>query len=315
MTEVKEHNTFYSEEGVNEKNTKEVDTLWKHAVYNAKKKDYFDLEKECYLCTKHEVPLIRFHAFDDYEEVNAFFSTRFGGESTGYLSSLNLGFERGDSLETVERNYQRICKSAGIHAGNLVLSDQVHDTKIRYVTKEDSCMEQIKKKLKSIDGLVTDQREICLATSYADCVPLYFVDPIKKVIGLSHSGWRGTVGKIGKETVRVMKEHFGCDPADILAAVGPSICQDCYEVSGDVIEKFKEAFDEKDWDNLFYRKNNGKYQLDLWKANESVFRESGICKEHIAVTNVCTHCNSKILYSHRETGDKRGNLCAFLALK
>ena len=315
MTEVKEHNTFYSEEGVNEKNTKEVDTLWKHAVYNAKKKDYFDLEKECYLCTKHEVPLIRFHAFDDYEEVNAFFSTRFGGESTGYLSSLNLGFERGDSLETVERNYQRICKSAGIHAGNLVLSDQVHDTKVRYVTKEDSCMEQIKKKLKGIDGLVTDQREICLATSYADCVPLYFVDPIKKVIGLSHSGWRGTVGKIGKETVRVMKEHFGCDPADILAAVGPSICQDCYEVSGDVIEKFKEAFDEKDWDNLFYRKNNGKYQLDLWKANESVFRESGICKEHIAVTNVCTHCNSKILYSHRETGDKRGNLCAFLALK
>ena len=146
MTEVKEHNTFYSEEGVNEKNTKEVDTLWKHAVYNAKKKDYFDLEKECYLCTKHEVPLIRFHAFDDYEEVNAFFSTRFGGESTGYLSSLNLGFERGDSLETVERNYQRICKSAGIHAGNLVLSDQVHDTKIRYVTKEDSCMEQIKEK-------------------------------------------------------------------------------------------------------------------------------------------------------------------------
>ena len=98
MTEVKEHSTFYSEEGVNEKNTKEVDTLWKHAVYNAKKKDYFDLEKECYLCTKHEVPLIRFHAFDDYEEVNAFFSTRFGGESTGYFSSLNLGFERGDSF-------------------------------------------------------------------------------------------------------------------------------------------------------------------------------------------------------------------------
>ena len=166
-----------------------------------------------------------------------------------------------------------------------------------------------------ISGLVTNVPGICLVTSYADCVPLYFVDPIKKVIGLSHSGWRGTVGKIGKETVRVMKEHFGCDPADILAAVGPSICQDCYEVSGDVIEKFKEAFDEKDWDNLFYRKNNGKYQLDLWKANESVFRESGICKEHIAVTNVCTHCNSKILYSHRETGDKRGNLCAFLALK
>jgi len=96
--------------------------------------------------------------------------------------------------------------------------------------------------------------------------------------------------------VRVMKEHFGCDPADILAAVGPSICQDCYEVSGDVIEKFKEAFDEKDWDNLFYRKNNGKYQLDLWKANESVFGIGNLQGNILTVTNVCTHCNSKILY-------------------
>ena len=198
----------------------------------------------------------------------------------------------------------------------MVLSRQTHTANVRVVTEEDKGKGIVRERdYTDVDGLVTNVPGICLVTSYADCVPLYFVDPIKKVIGLSHSGWRGTVGKIGKETVRVMKEHFWCDPADILAAVGPSICQDCYEVSGDVIEKFKEAFDEKDWDNLFYRKNNGKYQLDLWKANESVFRESGICKEHIAVTNVCTHCNSKILYSHRETGDKRGNLCAFLALK
>ena len=113
--------------------------------------------------------MIRFHAFDDYEEVNAFFSTRFGGESTGYLSSLNLGFERGDSLETVERNYQRICKSAGIHAGNLVLSDQVHDTKVRYVTKEDSCMEQIKKKLKSIDGPMTTIKSLAIVPN-SSCI-------------------------------------------------------------------------------------------------------------------------------------------------
>ena len=161
----------------------------------------------------------------------------------------------------------------------MVLSRQTHTANVRVVTEEDKGKGIVRERdYTDVDGLVTNVPGICLVTSYADCVPLYFVDPIKKVIG-------------------------------------PSICQDCYEVSGDVIEKFKEAFDEKDWDNLFYRKNNGKYQLDLWKANESVFRESGICKEHIAVTNVCTHCNSKILYSHRETGDKRGNLCAFLALK
>ena len=163
--------------------------------------------------------------------------------------------------------------------------------------------------------LLQMKKNVCLVTFFADCVPLFFVDPVKGVIGLTHSGWRGTVGKIGLETVRVMKDEFGCDPGDILAAVGPSICQDCYEVSEDVIDKFKENFDKKYWDALFYKKENGKYQLDLWKANEIVFLEAGITKEHMAISNICTHCNSDVFYSHRTTGDKRGNMCGFLALK
>ena len=97
--------------------------------------------------------------------------------------------------------------------------------------------------------------------------------------------------------------------------MGPSVCLDCYEVSADVIDKFREAFPEENWPELFYKKPDGKFQLDLWKANELIFREAGILPEHMAVTNVCTHCNSKILYSHRTAGDRRGNLCAFLALK
>lgn len=263
-----------------------------------------------------EVPFLTYPLFEKTGVVKSAFSTRIGGVSKGCYESMNLSFDRGDDKDAVMENFQRIASAIGTNCHDMVLSRQTHTANVRVVTEEDKGKGIVRERdYTDVDGLVTNVPGICLVTSYADCVPLYFVDPIKKVIGLSHSGWRGTVGKTGKETVRVMKEHFGCDPADILAAVGPSICQDCYEVSGDVIEKFKEAFDEKDWDNLFYRKNNGKYQLDLWKANESVFRESGICKEHIAVTNVCTHCNSKILYSHRETGDKRGNLCAFLALK
>ena len=163
--------------------------------------------------------------------------------------------------------------------------------------------------------MVTNIPGICLVTSYADCVPLFFVDPVRKAIGPSHSGWRGTVGKIGRVTVEKMMAEFGSDPADIIAAVGPSVCQDCYEVSEDVIEKFRDAFAPETCPSLFYQKPNGKYQLNLWKANEQIFLEAGISPEHIAVTNVCTHCNSKILYSHRTMGDQRGNLCAFLALK
>ena len=163
--------------------------------------------------------------------------------------------------------------------------------------------------------MITNVPGICLVTFYADCVPLYFVDPVKKAIGLSHSGWRGTVGKMGKVTVELMQKTYGSDPKDILAAIGPSICQDCYEVSEDVIQEFRKSFDEEYWPELFYKKENGKYQLNLWRANELIFKEAGIVEEHIAVTHVCTHCNPDILFSHRTTGDKRGNVSAFLALK
>ena len=244
------------------------------------------------------------------------FSTRLGGVSEGFYSSLNLSFDRGDREGCVRENFRRIGEAMGVRCEDMVLSRQTHTTNVRMVTEADRGKGIIRERdYTDVDGLVTNVPGICLVTSYADCVPLYFVDPVKKVIGLSHSGWRGTVGKIGKKTILLMQEKYGSGPADILAAVGPSVCMDCYEVSEDVIERVKGAFEESFWPQLFYSKPNGKYQLDLWKANELIFREAGILPEHIAVTNVCTHCNSRILYSHRAAGDKRGNLCAFLALK
>ena len=112
-----------------------------------------------------------------------------------------------------------------------------------------------------------------------------------------------------------MQSEFGCRPEHILAAIGPSICQDCYEVSEDVIQQFQQAFPENIWADLYYRKENGKYQLNLWKANEWILLNSGILPEHLAVTNLCTCCNSDLLFSHRASHGKRGTLAAFLALK
>ena len=262
------------------------------------------------------VPFLEFPLLRETGIVLHGFSTRLGGVSRGCFSSLNLSFDRGDEEESVRENFRRIGESVGVRIEDMVMSRQTHTTNVRIVTDADRGKGIVRERdYTDVDGLVTDVPGICLVTSYADCVPLYFVDPVKKVIGLSHSGWRGTVGKIGKETVRLMQEKFGSDPSDILAAIGPSVCMDCYEVSGDVIDRVKNAFHESNWQQLFYGKPDGKYQLDLWKANELIFREAGILPEHIAVTNVCTHCNSKILFSHRAAGAKRGNLCAFLALK
>ncbi|WP_072523651.1 peptidoglycan editing factor PgeF [Clostridium sp. Marseille-P3244] len=244
------------------------------------------------------------------------FSTRLGGASRGCYASLNLSFDRGDDPEAVKENFRRIGNALGVDCNDMVLSKQTHTTNVRVVTEKDRGKGITRDRdYTDVDGLITNVPGLCLVTSYADCVPLYFVDPVKKVIGLSHSGWRGTVGKIGRNTIEIMNEKFGCDPSDILAAVGPSVCMDCYEVSEEVIDRFREAFEERYWEQLFYRKPDGKYQLDLWKANQIIFLEAGIRPEHIAVTNVCTHCNSRILYSHRAAGNKRGNLCAFLALK
>ena len=273
-------------------------------------------ERQIFREIEKEVPYLEYPLLTDTKIVHHGFSTRLGGASQGCYASMNLSFTRGDDEAAVRENYHRIAKSIGVKCENMVLSQQTHTTNVRVVTEKDKGKGIVKPlDYTDVDGMVTNIHGICLVTFYADCVPLYFVDPVQKAIGLSHSGWRGTVGKIGKETIRKMEEQYGSDPKDILAAVGPSICKDCYEVSEDVILEFQKNFKERYWKDLFYRKENGKYQLDLWKANEIIFKESGILPEHISVTNVCTHCNSEILYSHRTSGDRRGNLAAFLALK
>lgn len=263
-----------------------------------------------------DTPYLEYPLFQNTGIVRHGFSTRLGGVSKGYYSSLNLSFTRGDEEADVRKNFERIGAAMGIRCEDMIFSQQTHTTNVLAVTDEERGMGLTRERsYHDVDGLVTNVPGICLVTFFADCVPLYFVDPVKKVIGLSHSGWRGTVGKIGKETVERMHTEYGSEPEDILAAVGPSICQDCYEVSEDVAEQFRLQFGEEYWPSLFYKKENGKYQLNLWKANELVFEEAGIKREHIAMTNLCTHCNSELLYSHRTAGDKRGNLCAFLALK
>ena len=262
------------------------------------------------------VPYLEYPMFVESGIVRHGFSTRLGGVSKGCYASMNLSFTRGDKEEDVRENFRRIGKAIGVRCEDMVFSQQTHTTHVRVVTEADRGMGVMRPlEYTDVDGLVTNVPGICLVTFYADCVPLFFVDPVKCVIGLSHSGWIGTVGKIGKVTIELMRKEYGCDPKDILAAVGPSVCQECYEVSEEVIEQFRSNFKKEDWDSLFYKKENGRYQMNLWKANELIFKEAGITKEHIAVANICTHCNSDILYSHRATGDKRGNLAAFLALR
>lgn len=262
----------------------------------------------------YELPLLYFNNLKEKKEIRHGFSTRLGGVSTGIYQSLNLSFTRGDDEAAVLENYRRIAETFHVDLNHVVTSDQTHTTNVVEVSSANGGSGITRERdFNDVDGMVTNEKGLLLATFYADCVPLYFYDPIHEAIGLSHSGWRGTVNRMGKCTLEKMYELYGTEAKDVICAIGPSICQDCYEVSEDVASRFKSEFrDEK---IVVDGCQPGKYQLDLWRANKEVLLDSGVDEKHIAVTNICTCCNSKLLFSHRASQGKRGNLGAFLMLK
>lgn len=265
--------------------------------------------------TQEGVTWLSFPALQDSGMVKHAFSTRMGGVSEGPFATMNFSFTRGDSPEAVRENYRRMAKALGVDLERMVLTWQTHTTNVRVVQEEDLGKGIVKDRdYRDVDGLITNIPGVTLVTFFADCVPLYFLDRKNRVIALSHSGWRGTVCRMGKVTIEQMGCAFGTVPSDVIACIGPSICQDCYEVGEEVISEFAGEFDKRFHDRLFYKKENGKYQLDLWEANRIVLSEAGIPKENISVTDICTHCNPELLFSHRVSADRRGNLCAFLCL-
>lgn len=275
-----------------------------------------DKQPKLQICQTEGVVYLSYPSLEETGMVRHGFSTRLGGVSEGVYASMNLSFSRGDKEAAVQENYRRIARAIGFDWESVVTSDQTHTANVRVVTNRDKgCGLTKPRPYQDVDGMITNELGITLATFYADCVPLYLLDPVKKAVGLSHSGWKGTVGKIGKATVQAMEREYGTNPEDLIVTIGPSICQDCYEVSEDVIEQFQKAFPREQWDGLFYRKENGKYQLDLWEANRQIFLEARVKPENISMPNLCTCCNPQFLFSHRASKGKRGNLAAFLALK
>lgn len=263
-----------------------------------------------------EVEYLTFPLLEQTGIVRHLFSTRLGGVSEGIYQSMNLSYTRGDEKAAVDENYRRIAGILGCGLEDLVCSDQTHTVNLRVVTRADGGKGILRPKdYHDIDGLLTDEPGLVLATFYADCVPLYFVDTKNRAVALAHSGWRGTVARMGRCVTEKMREVYGTRPEDLTAAIGPSICQACYEVGEDVAEAFMQEFRKPGQAaQILEEKGNGKYQLDLWRANEILLQEAGIPAGQIQVTDLCTCHNSDYLFSHRASQGKRGNLGAFLGL-
>ena len=263
------------------------------------------------------VEYLSFNALENYKDIVHGFSTRIGGVSEGVYGTMNLSFAREpENKKGVLENYRRMAAALGVKEDSFVLTYQEHSVNVRIVSSADRGKGVFyDRDYKNTDGFITDERGITLGAFFADCIPLYFYDSKKKVVGLAHSGWRGTCKKMAEVMIKKMNSCFGTKADDVTVCIGPGICIDCYQVSMDVYMEFAKSFLKEDLDIIFREDGYSHFRLDLWKANEIILQNTGVKKENIHVSNSCTACNPDILYSHRILGENRGNMAAFIGLK
>jgi len=238
--------------------------------------------------------------------VNHCFSTRIGGVSTAPQDTMNLAYHMNDKKEAVEENFRRMGTIACFDPEKVLRTRQIHENHLQVVRMGSKVVD-------GIDGLITNDSGLPLASYYADCVPLLFLDPKKSVIANSHAGWRGTSMNMAQATVDKMESEFSCRREGILVGIGPCISQEHFEVGNEVIESFEQNLPQLS--SHMKRKNSEKWHLDLTAMNRQLLIEAGILAENIEVANLCTYSDREHFFSHRRDGSARGNMAAIITLK
>ncbi|WP_243120400.1 peptidoglycan editing factor PgeF [Pelotomaculum sp. FP] len=243
------------------------------------------------------------------------FTTRNGGVGSDPYGSLNTAFHVGDDPENVRANRLNACKALAINPGALVAGKQVHGDNVAVVDGKDMGKGALSyvDALPDTDALVTGTREAPLSSYYADCVPIFLLDPVRKVVALAHAGWKGTVLKIGKKTVNRMRQAFGTDPAKCLAGIGPSIGPCCYEVDDRVIVPLRQEF--PCFSDFIEARSPGRWRLNLWEANRRTLLEAGLLPANIETASICTCCHPETFFSYRAQNGTTGRMAALLMLK
>lgn len=261
---------------------------------------------------KGERQYLTFPQLDDYEELRHLFTTRHGGVSQGHCATWNFGERHLDTDENILQNFELLGQVLGADTDQMVTSAQTHTTNIRTVTAEDRGKGVVRDRdYADIDGLVTDERNIAIITGHADCNAIFFFDPLKQVIGLAHSGWRGTLAGIGAAMVSKMKTEYGCQPSDIIAGIGPSLCQDCFEVDEDVALAF---FDADEAYRQFADRRGCKFHIDLKGIIRHDLLAAGLTEGKLSDMKLCTKCNKEMFFSHRGHQGRRGLMVAAMML-
>ncbi|WP_409305344.1 peptidoglycan editing factor PgeF [Peribacillus sp. SCS-155] len=250
-----------------------------------------------------------------FSGVTAGFTTKNGGIGKDSYESLNTGFHVGDDADIVKGNRAIIAKALGFPLDKWVGAEQTHETKIIKAVNEDmgKGAADYGSSFKGTDGIYTKQRDLLITLCFADCVPLFFISPKHGYIGAAHAGWKGTVGEIARKMINKW-ESEGISPDEIYAAIGPSICKECYIVDDKVIKMVQnllEEYDEKPYNTI----SKGQYQLDLRRLNAMLIQKSGVPASQILTTQLCTSCDSDLFFSHRRDHGRTGRLMSFIGWK
>ncbi len=235
------------------------------------------------------------------------FTGKKGGVSCGKITGLNLGFRVEDDASSVMENYRLVAEDLQFPMEMAVLSRQTHTDNIRLVTREDAGKGLVRESdIFDTDGLMTAEKGIPLVVFAADCVPILLYDPKKSVIAAVHAGWRGTVQNIGGKAVRKMQSQFGCDPKDILVAIGPSIGPCHFAFGMEAPEQFPKEFCKRDGEG---------YLVDLWGLNRRLLMNQGVLESNIDIVEICTVCHADEFYSYRTHREKTGRQAAIIMMK
>lgn len=240
------------------------------------------------------------------------FTTKNGGISTSPFTSLNLGLHVKDKKEDVIKNREILAELIEMPLENWVVGEQVHGTNIAIISDDEKGKgaKELGEAIKNVDGLLTNCTSMLTTAFYADCVPLFFLDPVTKWYGIAHAGWKGTVGEIAANMVNLLCGK-GSKRSDIKVAIGPSISAGFYEVDDQVIQHIPVKWHS----GAVNKKENGKYLLDLKKLNEMILLENDLKKENIDVSKYCTYRDDHLFYSHRRDQGKTGRMLGFIGFK
>ena len=246
------------------------------------------------------IPFVSFDMLDSLGVPNMY-TTRYkssDGEK-GLRVAVMKGEDIGKARSIVRDNLSKLVMQLGSDINHLRVTNQQHTANVIEVDEQKLGYGASVANTNPVDGIITDVTGACLVVYGADCPSVYIVDPIHHAIGLVHAGWKGTLGKIPEVAIRMMADRYGSNPEEMYAAIGPSICENCYEMGDEIFDMFATQWSLTDANQLLHRHSSGKYHLDLWKANTMTLERAGLLAEHIAVTNICTCCNTDTFYSYR----------------